>query len=259
MDAITKLQNYLKKIDVEPMAAALYAELAQIGPTSALQLAKKTHISRTQVYRYLEALQHKGLVSAEQLSYGTLFRSLPLQNLESAIAVKEAETNQLRTNLADMSLLLQQLAGSSAPQAVVHHYYGLSGITQANWNLTKAESEFFVFETAHISDHLDPHFAKRFRERVMERGLTTYDLTNAKKVAAASIEPFAPSRTFYRHIDPQVLRIQFEMYLCNDVVTLLDYAPGAMQAIEIHHPALHAMMQQLFDAMWRLGEPLEVS
>jgi hypothetical protein len=29
-------------------------------------------------------------------------------------------------------------------------------------------------------------------------------------------------------------------------------------AIEIHHPSLHAMMRQLFDAMWNLGTPLVI-
>ncbi|HSW81115.1 MAG TPA: helix-turn-helix domain-containing protein [Candidatus Saccharimonas sp.] len=258
MDPLQQLQSYLQKIDIDPMAAAFYIELTQTGPTSALQLAKQTGVSRTQVYRYLEILQTKGLVSAEQLSYGTLFRSLPLQNLDNAIAAKEAEVTALRTDLNAMASLLRNLAGSAAPQATVRHYYGLAGIKQANWNLTKAEGEFCVFETAHISEHLDPAFVKRFRERVIERNITSYDLTNATKVTADNIGPFAPSRTFYRRVDQKTLQIQFEMYLYNDVVTLLDYTAGAMQAVEIQHPSLHAMMRQLFDAMWRLGEPLEI-
>lgn len=258
MDSVQRLQNYLKKIDIDPMAGAFYVELTQTGPASALQLAKKTGVSRTQVYRYLETLQAKGLVSAEQLSYGTLFRSLPLENIENAIATKEAEATELRTNLAAMVGLLNHLAGSSAPQATVRHYYGLAGIKQANWNLTKAKNEFCVFETAHISEHLDQTFAKRFRERIIERNLTSYDLTNAATITASSIEPFAPSRTFYRHIDPKTLLIQFEMYLYNDVVVLLDYKAGAMQAIEIQHSSLHAMMRQLFNAMWQLGEQITI-
>ncbi len=78
-------------------------------------------------------------------------------------------------------------------------------------------------------------------------------------VKAADIEPFAPARTHYRHIDPQVLTINFELYLYNDTVTLLDYHKDTMQAIEIHHPTLHTMMTQLFEAMWNLGEPLEIT
>ena len=149
--------------------------------------------------------------------------------------------------------------GSAGPQASVQHHYGLAGLKQANWNLTKAKHEFRVFEVAHISDHLDKAFASRMRERIVERNLHSYDLTNATKVAMADIEPFAPSRTHFRHIDPQLLTINFELYIYDGVVALLDYSPQAMQAIEIHHPALHAMMKQLFESMWNLGEPLTPS
>ena len=258
MDSDQKLQSYLKKADIEPAATKIYIELTKSGPSSALQLAKKSSISRTQVYRYLEALQNRGLVSAEQLSYGTLFRTLPLENLEGLIIDREAQTTSLRAELGDMATLLQHLAGSRGPQASVQHYYGLAGIKQANWNLTKAKDEFRIFEAAHISNHLDKTFARRLRERFIECKLETFDLTNATHITAAEIEPYAPSRTHYHHIDPQVLTINFEVYIYNDIVTLLDYSQENMQAIEIHHPTLHTMMRQLFDAMWNLGEDLEI-
>lgn len=259
MDESTQLLLYLQKAGIETGAARIYIELSTFGPSSALQLAKNTKVSRTQVYRHLEALQSYGLTSAEQLSYGTLFRALPLTNLDAVFADRQAQAGTLQKDLRGMAALLQHIAGSAGPQASVQHHYGLAGLKQANWNLTKAKHEFRVFEVAHISDHLDKAFASRMRERIVERNLHSYDLTNATKVAMADIEPFAPSRTHFRHIDPQLLTINFELYIYDGVVALLDYSPQAMQAIEIHHPALHAMMKQLFESMWNLGEPLTPS
>jgi Fe2+ or Zn2+ uptake regulation protein len=196
------LQSYLKKAGIEPAATKVYLELNKDGPSSALQLAKGTGMSRTQVYRYLDALQLSGLVSAEQLSYGTLFRALPLENLEGLIIDRETQATELRTRLSDMATLLQHLAGS--------------------------------------------------------KGLRSYDLTNAEQVKAAELEPFNPRQAEIRHIDPEILRINFEVYIYNQVVALLDYSAENTMAIEIHHPSLHAMMRQLFDAMWNLGTPLVI-
>jgi sugar-specific transcriptional regulator TrmB len=252
------LQSYLKKAGIEPAATKVYLELNKDGPSSALQLAKGTGMSRTQVYRYLDALQLSGLVSAEQLSYGTLFRALPLENLEGLIIDRETQATELRTRLSDMATLLQHLAGSNGPKATIQHYYGTAGLKQVNWNLTKAEHEFRVFEVAHISQHLNPTFARRHRERVIEKGLRSYDLTNAEQVKAAELEPFNPRQAEIRHIDPEILRINFEVYIYNQVVALLDYSAENTMAIEIHHPSLHAMMRQLFDAMWNLGTPLVI-
>lgn len=257
MDQIAIIKKYLGKLGVEPDATVVYLELAKHGHSSALQLAKATGISRTQVYRHLQALQQHGLASAEQLSYGTLYRPMPIENIEGLLANREAETAAIRRNLSAMATALQTIAGGSGPKATVQHYYGPAGIKQANWNITKADGEYRCFEAAHISQHLDQAFARRHRERCMERHLTSYDLTNDTVVRAKDMEPFEPSRTFLRHIDPSVLTINYEIVLYNQVVTLLDFTE--QMAIEITHPALSAMMRQLFDAMWAQATPLEIT
>lgn len=252
------LQHYLERLDVEPEVTNVYIELVKVGHSSALQLAKTTHISRTQIYRHLEVLQERGLVSAEELSYGTLYRALPFENVEALIANREAENNALRRNLKSMASALQQLAGSAGPKATAQHFYGIAGLKQANWNLTKADGEFRVFEVAHINQHLDKAFARRCRERYTERELTSYDLTNATHVRASELEPFDPLRSHFRHLDPEVLAINFEVYIYNDVVTLIDYSQEQQLALEIHHPTLHAMMRQLYDAMWAIAIPIKI-
>lgn len=251
------LEKYLGKLGIEPESTRVYIALVKLGPASALQITKATQISRTQVYRHLESLQQNGLVSAEQLTYGTLYRSLPLENVEGLLANREAETNAVRRNLSAMTQALQTIAGSAGPKATVQHYYGLAGLKQVNWNMTKAEKEFRVFEAAHLSQHLDKAFSRRCRERYIERELTSYDLTNATRVVASELEPFEPSRAFFRHIDPAMLTINFEVYLYNDVVTMVDYSAEQL-ALEIHHPTLHAMMRQLYDAMWQIATPLTI-
>jgi len=90
----------------------------------------------------------------------------------------------------------------------------------------------------------------------MEKELVSYDLTNARTVHAKEIEPFEPSRTFLRYIDPNVLTINYEIVLYNDVVTLLDFTE--QMAVEMTHPAFSSMMRQLFDAMWAQATPLAI-
>jgi sugar-specific transcriptional regulator TrmB len=259
MDQVAIIQKYLGKLGVEPDTVTVYIELIKQGYSSALQLAKATAISRTQVYRHLEVLQQHGLASAEQLSYGTLYRPQPIENIDGLLANREAETAAIRRNLGAMTAALQAIAGGFGPKATVQHFYGVAGLKQASWNITKANNEYKVFEAAHLSAELDVAFARRHRERCIERGLTSYDLTNDTVVRAKDIEPFNPKKAFLRHIDPQILTINFEMCIYNDVVTLLDYTEKNSIAIEIHHPTLRTMMEQLFDAMWAQATPLEIS
>jgi sugar-specific transcriptional regulator TrmB len=259
MSQVEVIQKYLEKLGIEPAATKVYIALFTEGPSSALQLAKQSGISRTQVYRFLESLQEAGLVSAEQLSYGTLYRALPLENIEGLLADREAETAAIRRNLGGMTAALQALAGGIGPKATVQHYYGLAGLKQANWNLTKADREYRVFESAHLSQHLDRAFARRCREQAIARGIRTYDLTNAETVKMSEVEPIDLRLSQLRHIDPTILTINFEVYIYNDVVTLLDYKEGHELALEIHHPTLKSMMQQLFDAMWAQAAEIKIT
>jgi sugar-specific transcriptional regulator TrmB len=257
-DALEVVQKYLQVFDIDHEATAVYLSLSSQGPVSALQVSKATSISRTQVYRRLEELQAKGLVSAEQLSYGTLFRSLPFENVEALIAQRETENKAARDDLGSMIDLMQTMAGNAGPKARVQHYYGLAGIKQVNWNLLRADGKYWVFEAAHLSQHLDKTFARRHRERCIELGLISHDLTNDTVALAKDLEPINRSRAFIRHIDKEILTIRFEVVLYNDVVALLDYSDGQQLAMEIYHPTLHAMMRQLFDAMWNIADPLEI-
>ncbi|HSX00260.1 MAG TPA: helix-turn-helix domain-containing protein [Patescibacteria group bacterium] len=258
MSASTIIEESLAKLGLEPAATKVYVALTAIGPSSALQLAKATEISRTQIYRHLEHLQETGLTSAEQLNYGTLYRALPLENIEGLLAIREAETTAVRQNIGAMAAALRALAGGSGPQATIQHYYGRAGLKQVNWNLTKAETEYRVFEVAHLSEHLDKTFARRCREQCISRGVRTYDLTNAKTIALEEVEPIDLNLSEFRHIDPAILMINFEVYIYNDMVTLIDYLEDHEMAMEIHHPSLKNMMQQLFDAMWTTATPMQI-
>src|SRR6478735_8433058 len=108
MPQLATIQKYLEKLDIEPETTRLYIDLIKLGPSSALQLSKESKITRTQVYRHLDELKDNGLVSAEELNYGTLFRALPLENVEAIIANKESETAALKRNLGSMAKVLQE-------------------------------------------------------------------------------------------------------------------------------------------------------
>ncbi len=258
MKQIETIKKYLQKLDIEPETTDVYIELIKLGPSSALQLTRETKITRTQIYRHLEHLQALGLASAEKLSYGTLFRALPLANIEGTIANKEAENAAIRRNLGTMSDILAAISGTGGPKATIQHYYGQAGLKQVNWNLTKADKEFKVFEAAHLSQHLDKAFARRCRERYIEKGLSSYDLTNSPSVSRKDLEPVDITKSHSRYVDPKVLTINFEMYMYNDVVTLVDYSKDQPMALEIHHPALKMMMEQLFDSIWATSKPLKI-
>lgn len=259
MSSLQVIEQYTAGLGLKPQTMRLYIELAKHQP-SVLHLAKSLHISRTQVYRHIETLMHYNLVSAEKLTNGTRYRALPLDNIESAIIQRENELGTMRTNLSSMTQLVREFVADKGQQSTVRHYYGLSGLKQANWNLTKARREYRVFETDSLVNHFaaDQDFARRCNEQLFKNGLVSYDLTN-QHPALEDMMPIDPERAYYRYIDPRVLKVDFELYIYNQVITLLDYDPNNMHAVEIEHPTLFRMMSQIYSLIWNLATPVSLA
>lgn len=259
MNDSSVIETYLSRLGIDPGAARIYLELSLLGHSSAAQLARKSGTSRTQTYRYLESLQSHGLVSAEKLSYGSLFRALPLTNTEATVSEREAETALLRNDLGAAVNALQHLTGNASPQAAVQHYYGEGGLKQVNWNITNAHNEFRFFTKAPLSLHLDAAFTRRCRRRLIDRRVRSYDLVNTAIIPHHILAPLDPKLSYYRHIAEDVLAINFEMCIYNDVVALFDYSSKQPHAMEIHNQILHDMMKQLFSLIWNMAAPVTIT
>lgn len=250
--------EYLGRAGFERDAARVYHTLLHHRRPSILKIAKTLGISRSRIYQHIALLQERGLVSAEQLSYGTLYRALPLENIERFIAERETEVKVLRGQFDAMSLAVQSLMSEQETAPTIKHYYGQSGLKQASWNLSKAAGEYRAFITAHLGQHFDKAFANRWNQRILEAGITTYDLTNAEYAINSLVTPFDIRQTYFCRIDPAIFTIEFEVYIYNNMITLLDFKPDSLHAVEIQNPPLFIMMRQIFDVMWNLGTPISV-
>jgi sugar-specific transcriptional regulator TrmB len=251
------VQDYLQVLDIEPSATIIYVALLKLGPSSALELSRETKISRTQIYRYLEQLITNEIVISEQLSYGTSFQSLPLENIQSVITKHETETATMKQDLSAMSDLIKHIAGTNGPEATIQHYYGQAGLKQVMWNLVRANDELRAFETiTTMSQKVDMGFLHRFQEQYKEHQLRSRILTNTtSRLDCRSLVAQQPQSQI-RSVDPTVLDISFTAYTYNDIVLIIDNQQDQQVALEIRYPFVKAMMQQLFDAIWATAAPL---
>lgn len=258
MDSLPKIEQYLLQLGLKPETTRIYLELLRRRP-SVLQLAKAFGISRTQIYRHLEILSRYNLVSMEKFSQGTRYRALPLYNIEAIVLERQGVLQNLRANLASMTQLIQESVADKSQNPFVRHYSGLSGLKQANWNLTKARGEYRVFESQPLLHHfIDKDFVRRCNEELVKNKVISYDLVNYRPMLD-DVMPIDLERAYYRYIDPKILKIDFEIYIYNETTTLLDYNPDNMHAIEIEHPILFRMMHQIYELIWELATPIELS
>jgi sugar-specific transcriptional regulator TrmB len=252
----SELTEALEALSLSEEASSVYLFLVQNGHSSALNISSKTGISRTQVYRHLDALTRLNLVSEEKPYWGTYFYALPISNLQTEINAQRQHLEDAELKLKGAEDIFSELfQNQNSSQTIT--YRGISGLKQALWNITKAEREYKFFEVDHISNLLDVKFSRSLRQQQIDKKIESYDLSNRKQHRMADLEPVNLSLSKVRFIAPEILKIKYEIIIYNDQVTLIDYFGAQPTALEIKNKALNLMMGQMFDAFWAMAEEVE--
>lgn len=250
-----KVVSFLKHLGLEAEQAQVYLFLLQNGPQTVLKVSRGLKTGRTKLYPLLEDLADKQLITIHERHYGTSYEATQPETLEFLVSEHERKAESLRKSLPAALNILDSLRDQSPTHTKLIEYRGVDGLKQMNFNLSKAKEEFRVFELAGLDKHLGKHFADKMRERFVEHGLTTFDLTNNPgRASEPGIEsPLAQTR----YIDPEVFRVEFETYIYDNVVGLLSYENDDIFGVEIYSDKLARQQKTIFDLLWSQAKPLE--
>ncbi|MBU0976128.1 MAG: hypothetical protein ABIE03_07250 [Patescibacteria group bacterium] len=258
------LVKKFSKLGISAECTSVYLELWGGGILSVVQLSKRLSMGRNKIYRLLEELEGYNLVSQKEKQHGSEYEALHYRNLQLIIDKKKEEYKKAERGLEDLFDDLPYLKGSNAVSSKVIHYHGLDGLKQVNWNLVYAKGMFRVFEVSRLSSYLEEDFAEKLRLEWLKRKVYTRDLTNDKEVAAhTNVTEFTTKYSEYKYIDPKILKIETEIYIYNDTVSVLEYDslkydPRSIFCVEIHNPALARAQMHIYDIIWKQAKLLKI-
>lgn len=249
---------FLKQLGLDDEQADVYLYLQTTGPNTVLSISRGLKTGRTKLYPALDEMVRKQVVAVHERHYGTTYEALPPENLEFLVSEYERRASGLRHNLKAAVNALNASREQSPATSKIIEYRGLEGLKQVNFNLMKAAKECFVFEKDNLARHpgMTKHFVDKLHVQQVDRKLTSYDLTNNKNWRMSSQIDRLEEYCKARYIDPKLFTVQFETYIYDNVVTLLNYDPDDILCVEIHNPALAAQQKQLFQLLWDMGEEI---
>lgn len=249
--------KYLRHLGLSSEQALIYLYLQENGPSSVLAVSRGLRTGRTKLYPALDNMIARQVVNIHERHYGTTYEALPPENLEFLVEETERKTSQLRHGLQATVHALNVVRTSSPTNSKVIEYHGVDGLKQMNWNLTKAEKYFKVYELTGLDKHLAPHFAEKLRQTWTDKGIRSYDLTNnPDHVLSTKIEGYS-ELSEARYISPDTFAIEFETYVYDNVVALLSYEDGDIFGVEIYNEKLARQQEQLFNLLWEQAEYLK--
>jgi len=250
-----KVVGYFKQLGLEREQALVYLFLLQTGSSSVLDISRGIKTGRTKLYPLLEDLANRQLVIIHERHYGTSYQAQKPEVIDFLVSEHERKAEALRSSLPAAINILKNLEQTSPTKTKIIEYRGVDGLKQMNYNLSKAKEEYRVFELAGLDKHLGKHFAQKMRQRYQERGLKSFDITNNK--TRLNEDDFKDLTAQIRYVDPKIFSIEFEVYIYDNCVGMLNYDQEDIFGVEIYSEKLARQQKSLFDMTWQQAEILK--
>lgn len=255
--------NYVKLLTpfgLNELEAEIYLLLVRKGVLSALQISREIHAARTRVYRILDKLIEKKMVTVNLDDMGKKFEANSYQELEILLVQKEAEVARLKQSLPETFNQLAQLWGKAETSSKVLYYKGKDGLAQVTWNSLRASDLLRIYEVEQdMSAFLDEKFSEKVRQELVDRQITTHQLTNKKRIEPHTKVAELPRKFWQvRYLDPKKLGMQFECLIYNDVFALYNFKGEDQFCVEIYNDKLATMQKQIFDFVWKNSKPMRI-
>jgi len=255
-DNIDNLLEKLDILDLNPDEAKIYLELLH-EPSTHLRLSHVTSINRTKVYRLIENLEKKSLVSRRIDDRGTFLVSSDPAALEIAIINQETRLKEQRIALSQLVPQLQTLAKNDAKAFVVRTYEGIEGIKQMLWHELDAKGELLGFiGNQTLEDLINDHsWAEKHRNRSVEAGYTIREIINSD----LDLNSFTSNKEFmkryqYRFLPNEQFYFNETMDIYNNTVAVGHWRKNQKVGVEIISKSYANMMRQFFETLWQMAQ-----
>ena len=160
----------LRELGLTREQARLYIELLK-EPNTHLRLAHATGINRTKVYRLVDDLEKRSLVTRRTDDRGTFLVASDPTTLEVELVNKEESVKGQRAAFEQLLPTLKRIKLNEASSFIVHTYEGLEGFKQMLWHELKTNGENRIFGSGTIEDLVPDHrWAEKHRAQTVEAG-----------------------------------------------------------------------------------------
>ena len=237
--------------------ARVYLAWTEIGATSVLALSHQVNLPRTTLYRVIERLERRELVTFERFGRREKVLAQPPRALERFLDDEQRSLDQRRTELSDVvgDLLSRSARGGTAK---AYFYNGQTGLEQVTRNSTAAVDELLIFEVADLNAFLDVDSAENVRRTYVNNKIQIRELTNLKRVPAwTGVSELWQQQWMCRFIDPHQLKMSCECMIYNDVVAFYRFEDEIF-CVEVHSRAVAQMQRQLFEFVWSGAQPMKI-
>jgi len=251
------IRAYFFKLGLSSEIADIYLALYAYGEQTISQLARRSGVERTRIYRLMDELQASGLVEIEAQYKRKLVRAAPVSNLQILLSKKEQDLQELYKGLGDLQEALAK--NGPLPEATkVQAYQGVDGLKQMFWNQTRSKTENLSILYENMQGRTKLAFFERWVRVCNERGVTSRSIISDNFVRTQQewYKKHTNERLANwqgRYIPDGVFPITHSTTIYDDVTSYFNWKDGEVFGIEIHNQEIADAQRQFFEMLWVQG------
>lgn len=251
----------LRRLGLSTDEAKVYLELLD-KPLTHLELARKTNINRTKIYRIADMLSEKSLIAEKQRDDGKFLTATDPSNLQiSLAAAQEKVTLQqqlLKSTMPALSEIFTNGATNSKGGFTIDTYEGTAGLKQMLWNELKTQGEICAYAHDTLDQVAGNRWAEKYRTEITSRRIPHRVLENADARHVLEHTKVEDYKTIYtaRHLDRSVLDLHQELTIHDDTVSIYNWnsdGKGEKVGLEIHNQQFADFQKAIFETYWKLA------
>ncbi|MBU2566086.1 helix-turn-helix domain-containing protein [Patescibacteria group bacterium] len=238
----------LQELGLSHVEAAVYVALLELGPSSVLQIAKRSKLNRSTVYNCIQSLLQKKLVSQTFQGKKVLFIAGQGEELKKMLTDKLKIVDNLLPEL-------DALAKSSSGKPIVHYYEGFEGIqriheicARSEGKVMRAISGLDVLNTQSktmLNFWLGPYTKMRKKFGTFLK-LIVPDTELGKMYKQTDKDKYRETR----FVPASNYKFESSFFTFDDHTVLYNYAEKEQFAIDIQSKAITNTMNMVWQLMW---------
>jgi sugar-specific transcriptional regulator TrmB len=249
------LCRQLEQLGLSKDEAAIFVCLLE-APKTQLQLSRATGIVRSNVYRIVDGMAGKGLISEQTTENGKVIAAAHPEVLRLQVVEQETLAQQRRSGLEQLLPMLQSFQQQDADFST-RTYTGIGGLKQMLWNELKSQTEVLLFSSDNLDIPTGRRWAERYRLEVVSRGVRVRGIENLPQPTApiSAHEAYA-EQYVARYVPKDMLSLQFEVSIHDNTISMYNSLTHNIRVgTEITNPFMATFMRQVFEHYWAIAIP----
>jgi sugar-specific transcriptional regulator TrmB len=229
-------------------------------PMSHLEIARKTGVNRTKVYRIADELIKRGLVAENQDETGRQLAANDPANLEIVIKTEEESIERkksaLKHALPDLQSLYLLGELPSGMGFEVNTYEGIDGFKQMLWNELRTENEILVFGSGTLENLVESvNWSEKQRAKALEAGYLVREIVNPgeKPTVFTKNKDFIAHTHRLKYISAGILPLAHQLCIYNNTVAIYNWKNDKKVGCEIINKSFADMQRAIFESYWQLA------